>query len=186
VLVLPFSGRFERWLERRSRARYELCDAFPSTEEQEAAEHYCLHRPLERPDTDARRAVAAAGIFFGATLALTWGLGWLLFHWDANAYLPTGLATMAQAHPTLWWVLLWLSVTTLGALFSLKNILIGMIRLYQHYASEDLRRRCIFQPTCSEYGILALQKHGVVVGLWKLWDRLVVRCQGNVYRIDYP
>jgi putative component of membrane protein insertase Oxa1/YidC/SpoIIIJ protein YidD len=67
-----------------------------------------------------------------------------------------------------------------------KIIVIGGIRMYQHYAPEEIRRRCLFKPTCSEYAILAVQQHGVVIGLYKSIDRLMRRCKGNIYHIDYP
>ncbi|NWJ40693.1 MAG: membrane protein insertion efficiency factor YidD [Geothrix sp.] len=68
----------------------------------------------------------------------------------------------------------------------MRKALIGIIRLYQRYAPEDVRRRCLFMPTCSEYAILVLQKHGVIIGLLMIFDRLWYRCRGTIYRIDYP
>ena len=135
---------------------------------------------------DAPRAAAAVGLFLVATLLATLGLARLLRPEVLLPYLPGALAAVAQDHPGWWSVLLWLAVTTLGFIIVLRRALIGAIRLYQRYAPEDVRRRCLFLPTCSEYGILALQKYGLVIGLWKLYDRLVVRCRGNVYRINYP
>lgn len=63
---------------------------------------------------------------------------------------------------------------------------VGMIKLYQHYAPDDVRKRCLMMPTCSEFAIMAVRKYGVVVGLYKSWRRLVFVCCGNVYRIHYP
>ena len=45
----------------------------------------------------------------------------------------------------------------------LKKILIAMIRGYQKYISPAFTRHCRFEPTCSQYAIEAIQKHG----LWK-------------------
>ncbi len=45
----------------------------------------------------------------------------------------------------------------------LKKILIAMIRGYQKYISPAFPRHCRFEPTCSQYAIEAIQKHG----LWK-------------------
>jgi len=64
--------------------------------------------------------------------------------------------------------------------------LIGAIRLYQRYAPEEVRRRCLFMPTCSEYAILSLKKHGVLIGMRMTVDRLWHRCRGDIYRMDYP
>ena len=45
----------------------------------------------------------------------------------------------------------------------LKKILIAMIRGYQKYISPAFPRHCRFEPTCSQYAIEAIEKHG----LWK-------------------
>ena len=47
----------------------------------------------------------------------------------------------------------------------LKKILISIIRFYRKYLSRlKGRGTCIYVPTCSEYAIEALEKHGVVKG----------------------
>ena len=49
--------------------------------------------------------------------------------------------------------------------FQLKKILISIIRFYRKYLSKlKGRGTCIYVPTCSEYAIEALEKHGVVKG----------------------
>ncbi len=68
----------------------------------------------------------------------------------------------------------------------MRSIFIGLVHLYQHYAPEDIRRRCLLQPTCSEYMILAIEKYGAVKGAAKGIRRLFFTCRGNIYRIDYP
>jgi putative component of membrane protein insertase Oxa1/YidC/SpoIIIJ protein YidD len=67
-----------------------------------------------------------------------------------------------------------------------KKLLITAVELYQHYAPEDVRRRCILMPTCSEYAILALRKYNVIKGLYKIYLRLTRTCRGGDYRMDYP
>lgn len=53
--------------------------------------------------------------------------------------------------------------------------LIGMVRLYQKLLSPVFGRRCRFHPSCSEYFILAVKKHGAVAGsLRGLWR--ILRC----------
>ena len=57
----------------------------------------------------------------------------------------------------------------------LKKILIAMIRGYQKYISPAFPRHCRFEPTCSQYAIEAIQKHG----LWKgtgLAAWRIIRC----------
>ena len=58
---------------------------------------------------------------------------------------------------------------------SMKNFLIAAIRFYQKYVSPMKRTKCPYNPTCSNYGLQAIQKHGVFKGsiltLWRL-----IRC----------
>lgn len=46
----------------------------------------------------------------------------------------------------------------------MKRILIYLIKLYQKYLSPLKRTRCPYCPTCSNYGLQAIQKHGAVKG----------------------
>lgn len=53
--------------------------------------------------------------------------------------------------------------------------LIGVIRVYQYAISPMLGRSCRFYPSCSEYSIEALRRHGAIRGSW-LALRRVGRC----------
>ncbi|MEO7766444.1 MAG: membrane protein insertion efficiency factor YidD [Ferruginibacter sp.] len=53
--------------------------------------------------------------------------------------------------------------------------LIGLIKLYQMIISPWLGSQCRYTPTCSHYGIEALQKYGPIKGLW-LAIRRIARC----------
>lgn len=44
------------------------------------------------------------------------------------------------------------------------NILIGLVRIYQKTFRYILGGHCRFHPSCSEYFVLAVQKHGAVKG----------------------
>ena len=57
----------------------------------------------------------------------------------------------------------------------LRATLVGMIRLYQVGISSWTPAACRFTPTCSAYAIQALERHGVVRGLW-LAVRRLLRC----------
>ena len=57
----------------------------------------------------------------------------------------------------------------------LAKILIGMIRLYQVTLSPFIGRACRYTPTCSNYGIEAIRKHGPFKGLY-LTVRRLLRC----------
>ncbi len=52
----------------------------------------------------------------------------------------------------------------------------GALRLYKRHLSPFLPRSCRFSPTCSEYGRLAVLKHGVWRGVPLTVGRLL-RCQ---------
>jgi len=52
---------------------------------------------------------------------------------------------------------------------------IGLIKLYQWVISPMIGPKCRFTPTCSSYAIQALQKHGLIKGLWLAVKR-ISRC----------
>ena len=57
----------------------------------------------------------------------------------------------------------------------MKNILIAMIRFYQKFLSPLKHTRCPYTPTCSQYGLEAIQKYGAVKGsLLACWR--ILRC----------
>lgn len=47
---------------------------------------------------------------------------------------------------------------------NMKKILIFLIRCYQKYLSPLKSTRCPYFPTCSQYGLEAVQKYGAVKG----------------------
>lgn len=57
----------------------------------------------------------------------------------------------------------------------MKTILIGLIRFYQGAISPYLGGSCRFTPTCSQYGVEAIRKHGALRGGW-LALRRFARC----------
>ena len=44
--------------------------------------------------------------------------------------------------------------------------LLWLIRAYQLTISPMLGNRCRFHPSCSEYSMEALRRHGLIKGLW--------------------
>jgi len=54
-------------------------------------------------------------------------------------------------------------------------LFIGLIKLYQFTLSPFLGRQCRFIPTCSQYGIEAIQKYGALKGGWLAIKR-ILRC----------
>jgi uncharacterized protein len=57
----------------------------------------------------------------------------------------------------------------------MKYIFIFLIKVYQKTLSRLLPPSCRFYPSCSEYGVQALKKHGVFKGGW-LTVKRVARC----------
>jgi len=58
----------------------------------------------------------------------------------------------------------------------MKYIAILFIKLYQVLLSPLLPNACRFTPTCSQYTIEALKKHGFFKGLW-LSIKRISRCR---------
>ncbi len=57
----------------------------------------------------------------------------------------------------------------------MKYVLIFLIRIYQHTLSRTMPSSCRFYPSCSQYGVEALQKHGAFKGGW-LTVKRIARC----------
>lgn len=57
----------------------------------------------------------------------------------------------------------------------IQQALLGLIRLYQLVLSPLLGQRCRFYPSCSQYTLEAIERHGPVKGGW-LGLRRVCRC----------
>ena len=55
---------------------------------------------------------------------------------------------------------------------AVRAFLLGLIRLYQLTLSPWLGTRCRYEPTCSKYAAEALERHGVVRGVWLAAKRL--------------
>ncbi|MBA3237764.1 MAG: membrane protein insertion efficiency factor YidD [Parachlamydiaceae bacterium] len=56
----------------------------------------------------------------------------------------------------------------------MKTLLIGLVRVYQICIRPMFGTNpcCRFFPTCSDYAIEALKKHGVFIGCWLTLKRL--------------
>lgn len=57
----------------------------------------------------------------------------------------------------------------------MKQLVIGLIKLYQYCISPLTPPSCRFCPTCSNYAQEALTKYGFVKGMW-LSIKRVLRC----------
>lgn len=66
-----------------------------------------------------------------------------------------------------------------------KKLLLTVIILYQKYAPEIMRSSCLFEPCCSEYMKIAVNKYGVCKGFVKGIKR-ISRCRYPNGGVDEP
>ena len=56
-----------------------------------------------------------------------------------------------------------------------KRLCLGAVRWYQRHLSPLLPDSCIYTPSCSEYTYQAIEKYGVLRGIW-LGAKRILRC----------
>lgn len=62
-----------------------------------------------------------------------------------------------------------------AAKIMVKKFMLAWIRFYRKYLSPLKTTRCPYIPTCSEYGLEAIEKYGALKGgLMALWR--ILRC----------
>ena len=158
----------------------------PTEWEQDVAEIYVNERQIVRPNTNIKTVLISALLFLLITAICTWGVHYVFKSVGIFVYLPSKVENFYNVHRVWSIVILCITVICFELFFCFQYIIIGAIKLYQHYAPEEIRRRCLFMPTCSEYTIMAIHKYGTIIGLCKSYYRLMYRCRGNIYQIDYP
>jgi len=57
----------------------------------------------------------------------------------------------------------------------MQSVVIHVLVAYKRFVSPILPSACRFHPTCSEYMMEAVSRHGVVRGVW-LGIRRLLRC----------
>ncbi len=68
----------------------------------------------------------------------------------------------------------------------IKSLILKIVRFYQKFISPALGKHCRFYPSCSEYCCLAIQKYGILKGLFFGMKR-ILRCHPfNEGGIDLP
>ena len=132
------------------------------TRETPVEETFVPHNPLNRPQMHYARPIIALLVYIVQLFFLCLG--------------PYGK----------WWicVLALTGYTLIYVSFIAKRAIIWMVHLYQNLASDETRLKCVFEPSCSEYMILAVKKYGVIRGVRKGINRLK-RC-GHEHGVDYP
>ncbi|MRX27956.1 membrane protein insertion efficiency factor YidD [Kangiella sp. HZ709] len=71
----------------------------------------------------------------------------------------------------------------------MRWLLIKLVRLYQLTLSPLIGNQCRFAPTCSNYSIEALEKHGACKGSWLTVKRLArchPGCEGGCDPVPEP
>ena len=135
---------------------------------QKKLEEYQRNRVLEKPKT---RKITFA-VYLAVLLVMVVGFACLL-------------PAVSRLKPWLNFVILIcysiLVAETCGRLTAIKAV-----ECYQHYATEETRRKCKCVPSCSEYAILCLKKYELVYALLKIRKRLFVTCKGFDYIMDEP
>ena len=122
------------------------------------------HNPLHRPQMHYKKMIFA---LLGLVILIT---ALLLI---PSAWYPIGKI----------WVCIGASFIYI-AIFAKKGT-IWLVHLYQSKAPDHVRLRCVFEPSCSEYMILAIEKYGLVRGVFKGVRRLL-RCRPCNAGVDYP
>lgn len=123
-------------------------------------------RKLKRPKIDWLKVGAL--ILLPPVLFIIFG--WLLYYCGISMIQSFLIAMM------IW--LIYLGV-------ALKSILLWLVKIYQRYAPDSIRKKCRFEPSCSEYMMLSIEKYGVWKGVRKGIDRLK-RCNVNNGGFDFP
>lgn len=93
--------------------------------------------------------------------------------------------TSLFALPTWLIILCIILALLLFALFTSKFLAIGLIHIYQRFAPAQIRGRCMYEPSCSEYMIQAIRKYGFLSGIKRGIKRLK-RCKPHLGGFDPP
>lgn len=60
-----------------------------------------------------------------------------------------------------------------------------IITIYRAVAPNSVRQACRFEPSCSEYCLLAVEKYGFWTG-WKMTIKRLLRCKPPMGGDDWP
>jgi uncharacterized protein len=56
---------------------------------------------------------------------------------------------------------------------AISLLMIGLVKVYQYVISPILPNSCRYTPTCSQYAIIAIKKHGVIKGTFLAVKRII-------------
>ena len=117
-----------------------------------------IHNPLNRPDINYKKfAIALTGFFVQLGIFFAVAKFWLGEKVALWLDLPLNKAILVIVAIT--------SAIYIACI--LKRGLIWLVHVYQHYAPDEMRLKCVFEPSCSEYMILSIKKYGPIFGTLK-------------------
>jgi len=89
--------------------------------------------------------------------------------------------------PKSLWYVFWpvLLALVLLSYYLLKRMVIGAVLFYKAFAPMEIRDKCRFTPSCSTYTIMAINKYGLFIGIYKAIKR-ITRCKIPNGGVDYP
>lgn len=128
------------------------------------------YNPLKRPEISYKKAVLALIV----CLLLALAVGGI-----------SGFFFSSMKHGLLYQIVSVFLIVSVYIYRISGKAVIWIVHVYQHFAPEELRLRCVYEPSCSEYMIMAVEKYGCIRGLWKGVRRLR-RCHPPNYGADYP
>lgn len=67
----------------------------------------------------------------------------------------------------------------------LRRAAVGAVLMYKAFAPLSVRGECRFEPSCSTYMVMAINKYGLIIGILKGIHR-IWRCHPPNGGVDYP
>lgn len=122
------------------------------------------HNPLHRPEIHYKKPIIFLSVFIVINLLI--------------AFLVPGDFIVNK-----WIIMAVFSFIYICCIF--KKTAIWLVRFYQNKAPDEVRLRCVFEPSCSVYMIMAIEKYGAIRGIYKGIRRLL-RCHPPNGGEDYP
>lgn len=132
------------------------------------------NNPLNRPKLSFVKPVITLFVFIIVNILL----GILFFKRDE-------LVSCIHMQSETFCVVTWILVDILYGWLISKRTIIWLVHFYQKYAPDEIRLKCVFEPSCSEYMVAAVEKYGTVKGVAKGINRLL-RCHPPNGGIDEP
>jgi putative membrane protein insertion efficiency factor len=125
------------------------------------------HKLIKRPNISVKK-----GLLVFAAVAVTLFL-----------LIPYALSIYIESLETR--MLLVLIAGAIIFIINMQKVTVWLILAYQKLAPDELRLACVFEPTCSEYMLMSIKKHGPCIGVIKGIKRLL-RCHYPNGGVDNP